>query len=98
MTPTLKIFGLLLVGVALLGAPAAIWPAYLDSSIGRLLAAPYFLLLILSGLGLPGLLQNNGACGWGWCGPSALGYVVMIVAGLAALYGLAALIARIRAR
>ena len=96
MTPTLRIFGLLLVGVAFLGAPAAIWPAYLDSSIGRLLAAPYFLLLILSGLGFPGLLQNNGLCGWGWCAPSPLGYFVMLAAILAALYGCAALISRMR--
>ena len=96
LSPTLKTFAMLLAALALLALPAAIWPAYLESPIGRLLAAPYFLLLILSGLGFPGLLQNNGLCGWGWCAPSPLGYFVMLAAILAALYGCAALISRMR--
>jgi hypothetical protein len=44
-------------------------------------------------LGVPGLLEHGGHCGWGWCSPSALGWVLMAVVWLAiawlAAWGLA---------
>ena len=70
-------------------AYAAVWLPYvvLRENLPAFLAGPYtFLWLaqaipvyILSGIGVPGLLQNNGHCGWGWCRPTVFGYVVLVI-------------------
>jgi hypothetical protein len=69
--------------VGLYGAvllPGAWFPGYLDSPIG-LLAVPW-------------LLQNNGACGWGWCMPTAFGWAFLLCFWLGLAWGLARLLSR----
>lgn len=90
---TLKLLAALVCGYVLLLAPAAIWPAYLDTPVGILAAAPLLCCYLLASLGVPGLLQNNGACGWGWCAPTALGWFASAMLCLVGLWLLAWLLA-----
>lgn len=73
---TLKILALLLAGYGLVVVPAAVWPGYLDSRAGVLLAVPLFTVYLLHRAGVPGLLEHNGLCGWGWCSPTLLGWLL----------------------
>lgn len=51
------------------------------------LNAFYFLLFIvfslpldiLNNFGVSGVIKNNGNCGWGWCGPTVIGYLMLAV-------------------
>ena len=61
-----------------LAAPGMVWPRYLDSPIGIVVVSPYFVPYILHALGVPGLLENNGACGWGWCPLTPAGWCAAI--------------------
>jgi hypothetical protein len=79
---TLKTLSVLLGLFALLALPAAVWPSYLDSPIGLLVAVPYLSIYAFDMIGIPGLLQNNGACGWGWCAPSVFGWIFLSAAWL----------------
>ncbi|MBK1875219.1 hypothetical protein FE848_18565 [Marinobacter sp. 1-3A] len=66
---------------------AGIWLPYivLQGNLPASLSAPYALLgfaqaipaYILNSVGISGLIQNDGYCGWGWCGPTVFGYVVL---------------------
>ena len=68
---------------------AGVWLPYvvLQGNLPSYLSAPYAVLglvqaipvYILDSMGIPGLLQNNGHCGWGWCGPTVFGYVVLVM-------------------
>jgi hypothetical protein len=80
-TRTMKIMAILVCCYFLLWVPIYFWPAYLDSPFGLLIVLPYFSLYLLHGLGIPGLLEHNGACGWGWCSPSLLGWLVLSILG-----------------
>ena len=69
-----------LVGLyGLLLLPGLFFPAYLDSPLGLLAAIPYLSIYLFHALGLPGLLQHDGACGWGWCAPSLAGWVFLLL-------------------
>lgn len=70
---------MLAIYVALL-LPGAIWPAYLEPPVGLLVAVPYISVYALDYAGIPGLLANNGACGWGWCAATRFG--LALVAGV----------------
>ncbi len=74
---TLKVFIVLLAGYVVICLPALVWPHYLDSPLGIIVAVPYLSVYLFHGIGVPGLLQNNGACGWGWCAPSFFGWVFL---------------------
>jgi hypothetical protein len=75
ITRTTRIYlWMLAIYVALL-LPGAIWPAYLESPVGLLVAVPYISVYALDYVGIPGLLANNGACGWGWCAATRFGLV-----------------------
>jgi hypothetical protein len=87
---TLKVLGIMLLVHVLLLLPAKFWPGYLDSPVGVFLAAPYLSVYLFHGLGVPGLLQNDGACGWGWCAPTNFGWTFVGVFWV----GLAWLVAR----
>ena len=84
MPRTLKILAVLLALLALSAffSPQVLLAAFLT---------PHF----FHSLGVPGLLERDGHCGWGWCAPSALGWVLMAVVWLAvawlAAWGLAGL-------
>jgi hypothetical protein len=76
---TFVVFVMLLAVVALLTLPALIWPKYLDSPLGIFIAVPFLSIYLFHGIGIPGLLQNNGACGWGWCAPTPFGWVFLCI-------------------
>lgn len=76
---TAKVFALLVLGYGLLCAPALFWPGWLDTPVGIVVAAPFLSVYLMSALGIPGLLQHGGACGWGWCAPSWLGWVAIVL-------------------
>lgn len=90
---TLKLLAVFVIGYFLLLAPGAIWPAYLDTPVGILVIVPFLFCYLLAYLGVPGLLQNNGACGWGWCAPTALGWFTAFMVWLVGLWLLAWLLA-----
>lgn len=83
---TLKILALILIIYGLLLLPAAVWPSYLDSPIGLLLLIPWLFIYVLHKVGIPGLLENDGLCGWGWCSPTLFGWLFMAVLWLAVLW------------
>jgi hypothetical protein len=75
---TLKILGFLLTAYVLLLAPGFFWATYLDSPAGVLLLLPMLSIYLFHSLGVPGLLQNNGLCGWGWCPPTGFGWAFLV--------------------
>jgi hypothetical protein len=74
---TLKFLGVFIAAFIVLGLPALKWPHYLDSPLGLIVAVPYLSIYLFAGLGVPGLLQNGGACGWGWCAPTLFGWLFL---------------------
>jgi hypothetical protein len=90
-TTRLYLWILAIYGALLL--PGAIWPGYLESPVGLLVAVPYLSVYVLDYLGIPGLLANNGACGWGWCAATQFGLGLVAVVWLALGWLLAWLIA-----
>jgi hypothetical protein len=95
---TAAIFVTLVAAYFLLAAPAYVGPAALGDYSAVLLMPVVLSLYLFNRLGVPGLLENDGLCGWGWCGPTAFGLVLLAlfwlgVAWLAA-WGLARLLAR----
>jgi hypothetical protein len=66
---TIKFLAAFIAVFILLLLPAFVWPGYLDSPVGIVVALPYISIYLFHSIGIPGLLQNNGACGWGWCTP-----------------------------
>jgi len=44
--------------------------------LGLLLLAPLLSVYVFHTLGVPGLLEHNGLCGWGWCAPTTFGWLV----------------------
>jgi hypothetical protein len=92
---TLKIFSILVAAYVLMIAPIYIWgDKYLNSAAGIIAVLPYLSIYLFHGLGIPGLLQQNGNCGWGWCSPTALGWIVIVIFWCGVLWGLAWLISR----
>lgn len=89
----LKITAALLCIYIALWIPAIFWPSYLDSLFGLIAAIPYLSIYIFHSIGIPGLLQNNGACGWGWCAPTLGGWIFLVIFWALATWLLAYLIA-----
>lgn len=96
MTLRQRILCRLVLLYAALLAPGLVWPAYLDSPVGVLALVPYLSVYLLHTLGIPGLLEHNGACGWGWCAPSLAGWLLIALLVLGGLFALASLIASLR--
>ena len=87
LTPrTLKVLALILVGCGLLALVATLFP---ESPVNLLLAAPLLSVYAFHKLGIPGLLEHDGLCGWGWCPPTLLGWLLAAVVWLAAAWVLA---------
>lgn len=99
---TLRLLALFVMGYGLLMLPAMFWPEYFDTPAGLLLLVPYLSVLLFHQLGIPGLLEHNGLCGWGWCSPTVFGVIFIIVfwmmAAWALAWGLAVLLSRFRRR
>ena len=96
--PTLKMLALFVVSYGLLLLPGLILPEYFDSPAGLLLLVPYLSVHLFHKLGIPGLLEHNGLCGWGWCPPTVFGVIFMVVlwamAAWMLAWGLAVLLSR----
>jgi hypothetical protein len=75
---TLKFFAAIVAMFLLLTLPALVWPRYLDSPVGIIVAVPYLSIYLFHKIGIPGLLEHNGLCGWGWCAPSTFGWIFLI--------------------
>lgn len=71
---TLKFLAAYIAVFILLSLVVHIRPDYADSPLGVALAIPYLSIYLFHSIGVPGLLQHNGACGWGWCAPSIFGW------------------------
>lgn len=89
--PTVRLTVLIVIGYALLWLPALLWDRYLDSPVGLIAAFPVISVYLFHKLGVPGLLEHGGACGWGWCAPTAFGWVFIVLV----WFGLAVAIARL---
>ena len=76
---TAPVFIVLIGLYGLLLLPGLFFPAYLDSPLGLLAAIPYLSIYLFHALGSPGLLQHDGACGWGWCAPSLMGWAFLLL-------------------
>jgi hypothetical protein len=75
---TLLILAAILGIYALLWLPAAFSARYFDSPFGLIAAFPMLSIYLFHTLGMPGLLQNGGACGWGWCAPTLFGWIFVV--------------------
>lgn len=75
---TLRLPALLLAGCSLL-LPAAIWPDYLNAIASVAAVAALMPVYGLHAAGVPGLLEHNGLCGWGWCSPTITGWLIVIM-------------------
>lgn len=58
-----------------------------------LVVVPYFSVLLMHKAGLPGVLEHEGLCGWGWCAPTPLGWALTAVLWLGLAWGLSLAIA-----
>lgn len=85
----LKIFASFLTLYAVALSPALVVDGYLDSPMGMLLLAPWLTIYLLDVLGMPGMLVNDGQCGWGWCSPTPLGWLLAAALWLLLLWLLA---------
>lgn len=94
-TRPLLIFAALLAGSILLWMPAFFSPAYIDTLPGRIVAFPFISVYLFHMIGVPGLLVNNCACGWGWCAPTLFGWIFITVFWLLTAFLLALGIARL---
>lgn len=90
---------LLIIGLwALLCAPGYFWPRYMDSPFGLLAAIPFLSVYLFHAAGVPGLLEHNGACGWGWCSPTVFGWAFIAAFWLLVIWLLARVIVRLRGK
>ncbi len=94
---TLKIMALLNACYLLLWVPAIFWSGYLNTPLGLFAAFPILSAYLFHGIGIPGLLQNNGACGWGWCSPTLFGWVFVVGFWLFITWLVARFIVRVKA-
>jgi hypothetical protein len=97
-TPT--VFGILVAAYFALALPAYTGPAVLEDFSGYLVLFTVLSIYVFHRLGIPGLLEHDGACGWGWCAPTVFGWIFLALfwLGVAWLlaWGIASLLARVR--
>jgi hypothetical protein len=93
---TLKVMALFIGIYALLCMPAYFSPQYADSPMGVLIAIPFLSVYVFHSIGIPGLLEHSGACGWGWCAPTAFGWIFIVSVWLLAAWMVARLVVMLR--
>jgi hypothetical protein len=81
---TLKLLALLIATVAALVAGAYAEVPYLMDAGALLFIAALLLLFVFTQVGIPGLLEHAGNCGWGICGPTpwGLAFLAAVVLGI----------------
>jgi hypothetical protein len=95
---TLKGFGILVAAYLALAVPAYIGPAFLEEWSSYLVLFTILSIYIPHRLGVPGLLEHDGACGWGFCAPTVFGWIFLTLFWLGVLWLLAWGISSLRAR
>lgn len=95
---TLKIWAILMGVFALLCVPAYAGPAFLEETSAIFALVPVLSIYLFHALGVPGLLEHQGHCGWGMCSPTLFGFAFLAVFWLLAFWlaawGLAYLVGR----
>ena len=76
-TRTLKFLLVIVAAYVVVLLPGFAWPSYFDSPAGYLVLVPFLSLHVLHKAGVPGLLQRDGLCGWGWCSPTMFGWLFL---------------------
>lgn len=76
---TLRILTIRIGIYALMWVPTAFSSRYPDTPFGLVAAIPVLSIYLFNMLGIPGLLVNGGACGWGWCAPTPAGWAFVVV-------------------
>ncbi len=71
-----KVFVALLLGYYAIIALCLLSPKALSSPLGILMVPLVFASYLLFKAGIPWVLENAGACGWGWCMPTAAGFLL----------------------
>jgi hypothetical protein len=46
---------------------------------GYAVMVPFLSIYLFHHLGIPGLLEHDGACGWGLCSPTAFGWTFLVI-------------------
>jgi hypothetical protein len=90
---TVRILVVLLAVCALLFAVRAIAPTGSVEWLDYLMLAGYVSVLFAHQVGVPGVLEHNGLCGWGMCAPTPVGWAIAVVFWLFSLTLLSWLIA-----
>jgi len=80
---TFKILATIIVSYGLLTLLAVLFP---QSPTSLLPLVPLLSVYVFHKLGVPGLLEHDGLCGWGWCSPTWLGWLIAAVAFLTAAW------------
>ena len=76
---TLKILALLVAAYVVLTLPAYVGPEFLEGISSFFVIVPLISVYLFHRIGIPGLLEHGGHCGWGPCAPTALGWVFLAV-------------------
>jgi uncharacterized membrane protein (DUF2068 family) len=95
---TLKFLAGLLAAYALIVILAFWGPSSLQEFTSYFVLVPFLSIYLFHRLGIPGLLEHNGACGWGWCSPTAFGWLLLAVFWFAVAWAIAWALARLTAR
>jgi hypothetical protein len=83
---TLLTLAALLAVYGLLVLAAYLGPPSLEPLGWYVVVIPILAVHLLHHYGVPGLLEHNGACGWGWCSPTPAGWTVLVVLWLGAAW------------
>ena len=95
---TLKILAALVCAFVALALPAYVGPAFLEPVGAFVVLPPVLSIYLFHKLGVPGLLEHGGACGWGMCAPTIFGWVFLAVFWLGVAWLVAWGLARLTAR
>ena len=95
---TFAILGAAVGAYFVLAVPAYVGPSALGEYSAVIVAPVILSLYVFHRLGMPGLLENDGLCGWGWCGPSAFGLLFLAVFWLGVAWLAAWALSRVVAR
>ncbi len=82
----LKIAALIIAGYAVLVLAGLFWPAYQNSPANIATLVPLLSVYVFHHAGVPGLLEHDGLCGWGWCSPTLFGWAFVAVFWLVAVW------------